>query len=83
MSDDRRHALYEEQIAFCDMHPEIIKELKKRGVVMKQKFRRPAREEFSKEIQYHSEFSNNGETEETREDILPGEGQRKMTFDNE
>lgn len=66
LSEERRRTLYEEQIAFCRMHPMIMDDLRKFGIVLTEKNYCHADVSFSKEIQYRSSIPS-GNTASTAE----------------
>ncbi len=50
MSTDKKSKLIEQQAQFCTMHPQIVQELKKRGIIFTEKIHRKPSEQYCKQI---------------------------------
>ncbi len=51
LTPEQNDMLFEEQCAFCRMHPQIVKELELRGVLLQEKKYLPADKKYNKKIQ--------------------------------
>ena len=58
LNNKDRELLLQEQGAFCKLHPQIVEELKKRGVILNAKKRNEPHERHCKKISYSLEIIN-------------------------
>ena len=58
LKEHERNALLEEQVSFCKLHPKIVEELKKRGVVLSMKSRKEPDVKYCSKIIRLSENDN-------------------------
>jgi len=58
LSNQERELLLQEQGAFCSLHPQIVEELRKRGVILDAKTRKKPHEKYSKKFSYSPNIFN-------------------------